>query len=420
MTLWLAAAILVLIVVVPLLLPLLRPPRDLPGRLEHDIEVYRDQLREIDVDLQRGAISESEAAEARREIERRILKAADAGNGETRRPSSQSAVTAVALALMVPGAGLLTYGYLGSPSQPSRPFAERAGVRAPMVAQSSSGGGAVAQAQVQAQAQSQPQMDRQAPDLETMAARLADKLKDNPDSPQDWALLGRTYWQLGQFDNAANALRQAVALRGDVAALQSAYGEALTQAADGQVIPEALVAFRRANDLDGTHAGARFYLALAARQAGDAQAAYDGWLSLVRELPADNPGRGAVLAQLQSVAAELGIDLAEALEAPSTPPASGPVATAPERGPTREDMEAAAQMSAQDRMAMIRSMVEGLAARMEENPDDVDGWARLGRAYGVLGEREKAIAAYRRALALLPVASSGRRQIEQAIEALGG
>ena len=66
MTLWLAAAILVLIVVVPLLLPLLRPPRDLPGRLEHDIEVYRDQLREIDVDLQRGAISESEAAEARR------------------------------------------------------------------------------------------------------------------------------------------------------------------------------------------------------------------------------------------------------------------------------------------------------------------------------------------------------------------
>ena len=409
MTLWLAVAALIVIALLPLLLPLLRPPRTMAGRLEHDIEVYRDQLGEVDADLQRGVITEVEAAEARREIERRILKAADQSQGEAGRPPLQSAVAAVVLALALPGAALLVYGYLGSPTQPARPFVHNAAPR-------------LAEARAPAAPTPAPAGDTQAvPSLDTMAERLAAKLEANPDSPQDWALLGRTYWQLGRFEDAAAALRWAVALRGDVAALQSAFGEALTQVAGGTVTPEALVAFETALQLDGSHPAARFYIALAARQAGNDQAAYDGWLDLIGDLPPDNPGRAAVLAQLQQVAGALGIDLQQAMPAvePASPPAAAPLATAPARGPTREDMQAAAGMSPEDRMAMIRGMVQGLAERLEEEPDDVDGWARLGRAYGVLGEREKAVEAYRRAAALMPPGSPALRQIEQAIQALG-
>jgi cytochrome c-type biogenesis protein CcmH len=46
---------------------------------------------------------------------------------------------------------------------------------------------------------------------------------------------------------------------------------------------------------------------------------------------------------------------------------------------------------------MIRTMVERLAARLEANPDDADGWQRLARAYAVLGDTQKAEAATARA-----------------------
>ena len=99
MTLWLAVAALIVIALLPLLLPLLRPPRTMAGRLEHDIEVYRDQLGEVDADLQRGVITEVEAAEARREIERRILKAAIGGR---RRRSGAGAAGRGAAGLRLP------------------------------------------------------------------------------------------------------------------------------------------------------------------------------------------------------------------------------------------------------------------------------------------------------------------------------
>ena len=71
-------------------------------------------------------------------------------------------------------------------------------------------------------------------------------------------------------------------------------------------------------------------------------------------------------------------------------------------GPTREDIEAAGKLSAEERMAMIRSMVDGLAARLEDAPEDPAGWERLARAYAVLAERKKAKAAFAKASALRP------------------
>ena len=67
---------------------------------------------------------------------------------------------------------------------------------------------------------------------------------------------------------------------------------------------------------------------------------------------------------------------------------SGAVSQPP--GPTREDVEAAKSMSAGDRSQMIRSMVQRLADRLKENPNDLAGWRRLANAYRVLGESEKA------------------------------
>lgn len=65
-------------------------------------------------------------------------------------------------------------------------------------------------------------------------------------------------------------------------------------------------------------------------------------------------------------------------------------------------MEAAQQMSAEDRNAMVRGMVDRLAERLRENPNDADGWLRLARAREVLGEAEPAREALRQAVAVAP------------------
>jgi cytochrome c-type biogenesis protein CcmH len=57
---------------------------------------------------------------------------------------------------------------------------------------------------------------------------------------------------------------------------------------------------------------------------------------------------------------------------------------------------------------MVAGMVQRLADRLEHEPGDVDGWLRLGRAYGVLGEQEKALDAYRRATAADPKREDAR------------
>lgn len=68
------------------------------------------------------------------------------------------------------------------------------------------------------------------------------------------------------------------------------------------------------------------------------------------------------------------------------PKALDPANTAPQK-----------QMTADD----INAMVARLAARMETNPDDLNGWAMLGRSYKMLGRYDEAVAAYGKAETLI-------------------
>ncbi len=63
-------------------------------------------------------------------------------------------------------------------------------------------------------------------------------------------------------------------------------------------------------------------------------------------------------------------------------------------GPTGEEITAARAMNPEARQEMIEGMVGRLAARIRDNPKDLIGWLRLGRAYGVLGRRQDALKAY--------------------------
>jgi cytochrome c-type biogenesis protein CcmH len=90
-----------------------------------------------------------------------------------------------------------------------------------------------------------------------------------------------------------------------------------------------------------------------------------------------------------------------------------------ERGPTGQDMAAAAEMSDHQRNEMVQGMVQRLAEKLKQDGSDIEGWLRLMRAYMVLGERDKARAAAsdaRRALAADP---DKLRMIDTAAKGLG-
>ena len=136
----------------------------------------------------------------------------------------------------------------------------------------------------------------------------------------------------------------------------------------------------------------RYYLALAQMQQGDAKSALAAWIDLAAEAPADADWLPLVRQRIAEAASALGIDPAT-LKGATGGPADAAVAAA---------AKATANASPEERQAMILAMVGKLAERLESQPDDVEGWARLGRSYMVLSQPDKAREAYAHALKLKP------------------
>ncbi len=375
----LAAAGLTALAVAVLLVPVLRRERRGPARADYDLAVYRDQLRELESDRARGLVSEEQVEAARTEIERRMLRAARAREeaeaadearrapGAGTRPPWRRRAAALALGLCVPALAAGIYASLGTPGLPGRPFDEA----------------------------TRPASDAATAALmDDAVERLEARLEREPDDLEGWLLLGRSHLVLQQYAEAARALRQAALLSGGNPEILSMLGETIVWASDGTVVPEAVRVFERVMEARPDDPAARYHLALARAQAGEVRDAYEMWLALAADTPADAPWRGDLESLIRQAAEMLGI-------APGTVPSAPARAEAPP-GPSAEDMAAAAEMTPDERMAMIRGMVESLATRLEENPDDAEGWRRLARSYGVLGEHEKAADALRRAAELAP------------------
>jgi cytochrome c-type biogenesis protein CcmH len=355
-----ALAVMCLVVAVMVVLPLMRPQPPAPERAAFDRAVYRDQLAELERDAARGLIDATEAASARLEIERRLL-AADAPRGTAPAQAAGSAVLAVSLALAVPGAAVLLYLALGAPGVPDQPYAERRQERA---------------------------LAGNHAETEKTVAALEQRLKTDPESASDWLLLARSEASLGLWQKSGEAYRQALRLTQDRPDIAADYGEMLVTAADGIVTPEAHAAFGIALAGDPGNAAARYYLALGEAQEGRGAAAIAAWQLLAGEQPASSPLRAELKTRIAEAAREAGLAV--------------PALAAPAPGPNAAQQQAAARMIPEARRQMIAGMVEGLAVKLEADPGDAEGWLRLARAYGVLGEGDKSADAYAHAAKLRP------------------
>lgn len=229
--------------------------------------------------------------------------------------------------------------------------------------------------------------------FDSLVTRLEEGLQNDPSDPERWALLGRSYVALGRLDDAVKAFEQAIERSNPAdAGLIGEYGETLVAAADGKVAGKAEEAFAQVLTLNPSDPRARYYLALAQAEKGDVDSAIQGLTAMLHGAPADAPWRGTVSAKLEELS-----------PSPQPPPTAAATSENPAPpGPTQEQIQAAQNMTPEERAEMIRGMVDGLAAKMAENPDDYQGWLRLANAYMVLDEKSKAAEALASAVKLQP------------------
>lgn len=380
----LAAATLAFLVV-----PLVRRQAPPAPRAEYDVAIFRDRLKEIDREVERGVIGAAEAETSRTEIQRLLLAAARE-ESQAAGPAPQAPWrTVAAVAVLVPVGGFALYLTLGSPDVPDH--LRRAAPRSDPAAAAHAGEGAA---------------------MEQMVERLSQRLRTRPDDADGWQLLARSLVSLQRFDEAAKAYRQAMLASNNRPDIAADYAEVLFVAAGSTVTPEVLTILEAVRAAEPLNPKARYYLGIGMAERGDLKEALQAWIDLSHLSPQDAPWLPFVRENIARVAAELGVDartippsaeakqLAGASRAvpampPALPPATSRAAAPPTGGAIapalrQEDAAAIQAMPDADRAAMIRSMVERLAQRLKENPNDREGWLRLARAYDVLGEREKA------------------------------
>jgi cytochrome c-type biogenesis protein CcmH len=362
MSLWFVFALMTVAAVFAVLWPLGRRYQSRADDTE--ASVYRDQLAEIDRDLAGGSIGATEADAARVEISRRLLAVgvrppplAQPGSGLRR------AVAIVALAGL-PLLALALYLPLGSPQLGDFPLAARS----------------------------------QAPDgkqpLVNLVAQVEAHLEKNPTDGRGWTVLAPVLERLGRYDDSVRAWRNSITYAGDSSERRADLGEALTAAAGGVVTGEAKAEFERSLAMNADEVKASYFLGLAAEQDGRTGDAAAIWKAMLAKAPPDAPWRPLVQAALTRV---------------------GGVAPAL----SDDTMAAAKEMTETDRNAMIRGMVDRLAARLKQNGDDVEGWLRLVRAYLVMGERDKATSARADARQAVGNDAERLRQLNEGLKNLG-
>jgi len=368
MTLWLALTILCSAAAVAISIPLIRRYENLSAP-NQESAVYQDQIKEVDRDLQAGTINAPEAQSAKVEIGRRLD--AVQRDGAVAQPLSnfwRMWALAASAGLVILG-GVNLYGYMGSPNMPSAvPQAQ------PQQAQQAAA--PVQQQASAAQTQTAAASSNGAAQVDQMITGLQAKLKANPNDAEGWRMLGWAMFNTQHFQESADAYTKALAIDPANVDYKSALLESIVQTAQGVVTPKVQEMINDVLAKQPKDLRARFYDALGHEQSGDQQGALDRWLALLADAPADAGWKDDVKQRAADLAKALGKDVSAQLN-------GGAAATpAPAQG--------GKPLAAGEKDAMVAGMIAKLAAKLDANPKDRDGWAMMIRSLIVTGDKKGA------------------------------
>jgi cytochrome c-type biogenesis protein CcmH len=206
--------------------------------------------------------------------------------------------------------------------------------------------------------------------LDDAVARIEAQLAETPDDVRGWSVIAPVYMRSGRFADAEQAFRRVIEIAGATADTETDLAEAIMMARGGSAEGEPLTLFRSAAARDPQHVRSRFYLASEAMRSDSFETAVQWWNELLALASGDEAWVATARAGLDQATAGLAGEAA-------IPDA-----------------------------AAIEGMVEGLAARLDEDGGSIEEWTRLVRSRLVLGQTERALAAYEAARAAHPDATT--------------
>lgn len=388
MVLWILFAAMTVLAALVIVVPLFRKEAHSTSAPAHDVAIYKDQLAELDKDLENGLITADEAEAARTEISRRLLHASD--NVVEKRQAASPLIRNLALALVVIGVPVISgvmYFSVGAPDIPDQPLQSR-------------------------QVNPHPNAE-----VDKMIAGTEAYLNENRGNGNAWAMLGQAYLRARRGADAITAFQKAIELLGANAQLETGLGAAYMFADNGEINAEAKAAFERAVALDPNSVEPRFFLAVGLNREKRYGEAVKAWEAIMKSADPSKPWFANARHELIVARKGAGLPVDDIPPLPKAPPP--PPATAEAPGPSADDVAAARDMSAGDRQAMIEGMVSNLAERLDEQGGSAEEWIRLMRAYMVLKRQDDAKAAAEKALAAYRDDAGAQARIKDAANGLG-
>jgi cytochrome c-type biogenesis protein CcmH len=347
-------------------------PRDLDsGVASKDLLIYKDQLVEVEKDLEKRVLSKSESDAARIEVSRRILLADKRSKLEKQTVSiSQNhnkLITFIILIFILAGSFSI-YAFLGNPSLPDMPLQARLAEIKENRSQRIS--------QEEAELLVPDEIIEAPSDYLALVSKLRIAMKERPNDIQGLRLLALHEFRLGKYRSARKAHLKIINVLGETATAKDLidFAEVMIVATNGYVSPEAEFILRRGLEMKPNDGRARYYSGLSMAQSGRPDVTLRLWENLLDEGPDDAPWIPLIKEQIVDVARLVGVNLAQ----DQLP------------GPTSEQINSAETMSDVDRKEMIQGMVSSLSNRLANEGGTVNEWARLIRALGVLGETANA------------------------------
>lgn len=378
MLFWTITAALTLAIVALFALAALRGRTTSLDASAFDVQVYRDQLAEVERDLARGVLPESDAVRVRTEISRRILVADTAHQSQTAQTGGAPVVISVVMALLLTGGAYGLYTQLGAPGYGDLALKDRIEQAANFRDERPS------QQTAEDSLANAPSLTEASPDYVALVEQLRATVARRPDDLKGNVLLARSEANLGNFAQAHRAQSKVLRLKGQDATIADLtdYADMMILAAGGYVSPEAEAVLQAALTNDPQNGTARYYWGLMNAQTGRPDVAFRVWDQQLRLGPEDEPWINPILAQIEDMAARAGVNY------------QIPEIGTGLRGPSSSDLEAAGEMTGAERLEMIEGMVSGLSERLSSDGGTPEEWAQLIGALGVLGRTGQARAIY--------------------------
>jgi cytochrome c-type biogenesis protein CcmH len=333
------AAVMVAAALAWVLVPLLARSRpEGVAREASNAAILRDQQRELDADLAADVITREQYDEAKRELERRVLDDSKVIVATRAPPTQVAAWTAAILGSAIPIVALILYVALGNHD-----------AFAPEAARSADGA---------AQHEVTPEQ------VQAMAAKLAAKLEREPNNPEGWVMLARTYYAMNRHADAAQAFERAITLVPDNADLLADYADSIG-AAQGGLNGKPLDIINRALKADPTHWKALALAGTAAFDRKDYAQAVAYWERMKATVPPGSSLSGSIDASIAE-ARELGGLKAALASGAGAAPAGGSANVPPTASPARPAPSVAAASSAPSATSVAAG--ESIAGTVELAP----------------------------------------------------